>query len=214
MNSCGRVRAVACAVGAVVGLWQAGASAEEQAAARRAEPPAEHVRLDLGLGLLAPTNSGSGGGGVGALGITTVMPFTRATFEAHLAGPAWFLIAAQGGYEESSFNGDEGHHWLAALRIGPRFEARVIDEVEAGGYVLVEGALGHVEVEGYGASNLQVGGVAGGSIHFRPTPLFGVRLAIDVLRAGYQRGVAGEVDASTGYVRLTASPSIELTFTF
>lgn len=190
------------------------ASAAEAAAPNEPEVPTEHVRLNLGLGLLGPTNLGAGGAGVGTLGATALMPFTRASFEAHLAGPAWLVISAQGGYEESSFNGQEASNWLAALRFGPRFEARVVDKVEAGGYVLAEGVLGNAEVEGNRNSTIQVGGVAGASIHFRPTPLFGVRLAIDVLRAGYQRGASGALEASSGYVRLTASPSIELTFTF
>lgn len=175
-----------------------------------AAPSQESVRLDLGLRL-------NGLGGVGQQ--PQLMPIAILAFEAHMAGPAWFLIAGNGGYALQSTDDDGGSRsWNVALRAGPRLQWPVVDRVDAGGYLLVSGGASSFLVgrEGnlvYEGKAYQIGGVLGGSIHFRATPLFGVRLALDLVEAGYQV-IQADFDTTGGFAGFNPSPSAELTFTF
>ena len=54
----------------------------------------------------------------------------------------------------------------------------------------------------------------GAGLHFRPTRLFGVRLGVQVLELGYARVVYDQQSGYSAFAHLTASPSLELTFSF
>ncbi len=177
----------------------------------RSPPPDPSVRLDLGLGLgwvaLAPA---AGQGAVG--GLVGPLPMARLAVEPHLLGPAWLTIRAQGGYARTREIGGEAEAYSANLSVGPRFDVPVHDVVEVGGFARAEGSFSMYDHPLEPAiRTLAVGGVAGASLHFRTSPLFGVRLDVDVLRGGYARSSQGVED---GYVGLAASPWVSLTFTF
>ncbi len=211
MGSSRGVHTCACAVGMAVVVWQTEARTAEETPPPT-EPLWESVRVDMGLGLMGATNAGAG---IGTLGIASIMPMASLALEAHMSGPAWFVISARGGYSEQMRDDDtESGSWLAALRIGPRLEWPVVDRVEAGGYLLVTGSMGSYLYDyNEGADRLSIGGVLGGSIHFRATPLFGVRLGLDLVSAGYFVESSSET-VTRGYAELSPSPSLELTFTF
>lgn len=179
---------------------------EEQA------PPIERHRLTLGM--TVPSGGvGTSNGGVGGLG---TIPYATAGYEARMAGPAWFLLALNGGlagntaedgYEESS-------SWYAGGTIGVRIEVPVHDYVEVGGHGRFGGGLGSYVNGGGNSDSWQLGAEAGAGIHFRPTRLFGVRLCIDVLDWGYREDFYGGGKSTGVYAHLKADPSLDLTFSF
>jgi hypothetical protein len=175
----------------------------------------ESVRLDLGLGLSGVTIVGATNGAAGTLG-GGLFPAAHAGLEVHLAGPAWLAIRARGSYSAFGDGSQVSRAWSAGGTIGPRFETPVFDFLDVGGHVFVDASYSGSEVliEGPQASTASVGGVAGASLHFRASRFFGVRLVLDVVRAGYAWTPGQIPEAAHTYAQLTASPQIELTFTF
>lgn len=225
--TCRAARAIVCAVGSGVFGWSATAAAEEASDTpgmeRRRD---EHVRVDLGIGLMGGlgggiagaggAHAGLGGLGSGGLGGLGLIPTASVAFEGHLAGPAWLVVEGSGGYAD--WNGGDGTSASSvsgALRAGPRFEWRVVDRVDAGFHVLARAATSHAENEpGSEWDAFDVGGDAGASIHFRATPVFGVRLVLDVVSAGYSTASTDELAAtSSGYAEVDPSPAVQLTLT-
>jgi hypothetical protein len=239
MLSSWRARAIGCALGMGLGVVSGGAWAQEAAvdlgpreAAERSEggergapgaqgaPGArseerrnESVRVDIGLGYM---------GGLGGW-----MPIATATFEGHLGGPAWLVVGGSGGWSQWEDGDNVSTTTSVGVRVGPRFEWHVIDRFDAGFYGFATGSFAHSETQiaaqagGQGAGPaeggydaLDVGGVAGASIHFRMSRVFGARVAVDIVRGGYATADYDGGEASSGYLQLSPSPAAELTFTF
>lgn len=178
----------------------------------------ERARLDLGIGLMGGWGAGTGSGGGAAGGLGGLMPMVHASGELHLAGPVWLVVRAQGGYASWETDGVEGTSWSAGGAVGPLVETPVFDFADVGGYLLVGGSYGRSEDDTVRTASAQLGGVAGVSVHFRATRFFGVRLLLDVLEAGRAWSGYASLDQGTAgsntYARVTAQPSMELTFTF
>jgi opacity protein-like surface antigen len=182
------------------------AATTEEAAGAKKEPPAlDHHRLLLGL--MLPV--GLSGGSSGALGGLTP-PAAQASYETRMTGPAWFMVGARGSGERIGTDTMESGSWSFGGFTGVRLEAPVHEYVEVGGYGVFE-AAGHEWSEGYGWN---FGFDFGAGLHFRPTRLFGARLGVEVLKLGYEKETYLDQLAYRAYARLTASPSIELTFSF
>lgn len=215
MRSCRIARAIGFLVGIMlVTQSEAWANETPEMAAR-----SESVRVDVGLGIAG--NLG-GGGAVAGLGGGPLIS-TGVAVEAHLAGPAWLVVRGSGGFTQWDTEGvASASSSFAGLRVGPRFEWRVIDYFDAGFHVQANGAVAHDEgsassgADAYDGDAYEVGGVAGGSIHYRATSVFGVRLAVDLVKAGYASSWndTGKASVSAGYANLSPAPSAELTFTF
>ncbi len=227
MVSCSMARGVKTLAAAGVGvlLVQPARAAEPpndgaQAQSAQREEVAPTFRIDLGMGASWATNGGGAVAGVGTLGgVGPFTPFALISFEGHLAGPVWLVVRATGDYARQTYEDEVASAWSLGLQAGPRFEFPVASRVDVGGHVLLQGAYGRArqslpDGEDGSSETVRVGGLAGTSVHFRITPLFGVRLAIDVLRAGYGWGNGGGTDWSSAYAQLTADPSVALTFTF
>lgn len=228
MGTCWMARALGCALG--VGLVATSDAVwAEDATAPRAEAGAANgertgsVRVDLGIRAMSGTGGLGGAGGLGGtagIGAASILvPAATAALEVHLGGPAWLVLSGDGGHvsgEDAS--GATTSSTSFALRAGPRFEWPVIDRFDAGFHVLATGAVSHAELDRDDdveeADTIDLGGVAGASIHFRATRVFGVRVAIDVLRGGWARSELEGGVSTTGHVQLVASPAAELTFTF
>ncbi len=221
--TCRAVRAIRCAVGTGMLVSSRGAWAEEAHGAGEREPRDENVRVDLGLGLVGGLAS-SGISGLGALGGTGglagsgIVPTASVAGEVHLAGPAWLVVEGNGATAQwNSGDGMTASSLSGGLRAGPRFEWRVVERVDAGFHVLARGSVSHAEATSGGEwDSVDVGGVAGASIHFRATPVFGIRLLLDVVSAGYATASSDQVadPTSSGYAQVVPSPAIQLTFTF
>lgn len=205
MVSCWRARAIGCALG--MGFIVVSASAEAQEVGRgeaQEEAPklrTESIRVDIGVGYM--------GGAAG------VVPVGTAAMEGHLGGPAWLVVGGSGGWSTWEDGGGRTSTSTSAnLRAGPRFEWRVIDRFDAGFHGFASASFSHSETTpSEEVDTFDVGGVAGASIHFRASRVFGVRVAIDVVRGGYAMASYGGVDSSA-YVQVAPSPAAELTFTF
>jgi hypothetical protein len=180
----------------------------------------ERARLDLGIGLMGGWGAGTanGAGAASGSGLGGLMPIVHASGELHLAGPVWLVVRAQGGYASWETDGVEGTSWSAGGAVGPLVETPVFDFADVGGYLLVGGSYGRSEDDTVRTASAQLGGVAGVSVHFRATRFFGVRLLLDVLEAGRAWSGYASLDQGTAgsntYARVTAQPSMELTFTF
>lgn len=180
------------------------APTEKKESEKDAKPPVDHHRLVLGMGY--PQLLAGSAGALGSLG-----PYGSAGYETRIAGPAWFMIAAHGGvssYEDSSSGGTTA--WSIGGTTGVRLEAPVFDFVDVGGYGAFRGAAS--QAQEYSAYS--VGAVFGLGLHLRPTRFFGVRLGLEVLSAGYSHAAYMQDVARAAYANLTASPSLELTFSF
>ncbi len=200
------------------GAAEAEGNGEARAKVQAEEPTGntESVRLDMGLGLSGVTivGTGNGGAGAGPLG-GGLFPMASVGLEVHLAGPAWLVIRARGSYSSFDEAVQTWHAWSAGGTIGPRFETPVFEFLDVGGHVFFDASYSGMDVPyGVQESNLSLGGIAGGSLHFRPTRFFGVRLVLDVVRAGYAWTQGQTSEAAQGYAQLSASPQVELTFTF
>jgi hypothetical protein len=221
-------RPIACGIVASCVLFisqRAQAQEAEAKAEKEQEPPKEaqaeeRARLDLGLGLMGGWGAGTGNaaGAAGGAGLGGLMPTVHATGELHLAGPVWLVVRAQGGYASWETDGVGGSSWNVGGSLGPLVETPVFDFADVGGYLLVGGSYGRSADDTLRTANAQIGGVAGVSVHFRATRFFGVRLLLDVLEAGHAwSGYGPPTDGTFGsntYARVTAQPSMELTFTF
>lgn len=177
------------------------------------------LRVDLGLGLPGANGAGltSIGGGLGAAGGLTSswIPTGEVTLELRAVGPLWFVGRAIGSYHTASAQGFEvARSWSVGGQAGVRVEVPLLDWLEAGGHVLLGGNVARSAAESYASSGYFVGGVVGASTHLRPTELFGVRLSLDILRAGHQSSSGTGHDASGTFIELTATPHLELTFSF
>ena len=197
-------------------LARAAPGEAEDADAAETAPRDERVRVAIGVGWMAAglgASAGAGAGPIGALG----GPMATATLEARLGGPAWAVAGVRGDMAQATANDQTSETYSVGGTAGLRLETPVFRWLDAGGHVLAEASRGAVEVSGDGggeATFTRVGGVAGPSIHFRPSEVFGVRLALDVLHAGRtwaedQNGEATAVNAG-----VSASPRAEVTFSF
>lgn len=201
MVSCWRARAIGCALGMGLVVVSTRAEAQEEGRAEGSKPRTESVRADIGIGYL---------GGTGGM-----VPVATAALEGHLVGPAWLVVGGSGGWSRWEDGGGRTSTSTAAnLRVGPRFEWNVIDRFDAGFHGFASASFAHSETTPSEEVDLiDVGGVAGASIHFRASRVFGVRVAIDVVRGGYAQASYGGLDSSA-YVQVAPSPAAELTFTF
>jgi len=180
------------------------APTEEKESEKDAKRPVDHHRLVLGMGY--PQALAGSAGGLGSMG-----PYGSAGYEARIAGPAWFMIAAHGGVSSFESSGVQSTTtWSIGGTTGVRLEAPVFDFVDVGGYGAFRGAASRAQ----DASAHFVGAVFGVGLHLRPTRFFGVRLGLEVLSAGYSHSAYLHQVASAAYANLTASPSLELTFSF
>lgn len=217
-------------VGALV--WTFEASAEEAKAASSDAPAGveeqragQRHQLALGLGLQGVAlGGGAGAGAAGPLG-GVPSPYLTTGFETRLAGPAWLLLEAHGSVGKDNGYGATGTQWSAGGALGVRLEHPVYDFVSVGGYGALVGSYSHAAYEGPGpegepwafeSNAFSVCAVFGVGLHFRASSFFGVRLGLELLRAGYS-----EVDepltnsgAAGAFAQLAASPRVALTFTF
>ncbi|MBL8744195.1 MAG: hypothetical protein JNK04_23970 [Myxococcales bacterium] len=188
----------------------AAAAASDPATKRESATPESH-RLNLGMTIPL--------GGVSAGGSSTLgsLPSASAGYEARMTGPAWFLVALRGGLNSaySRYTEPEGDTvesrfgaWSAGGTVGVRVEKPVHEYVEVGGYGIVGAMFSQTN---YGES-LGIGGAFGAGLHFRPTRLFGIRLAVEVLDWGYSESVNGADESQGGYATLKASPGLDFTF--
>ncbi|NUP05590.1 MAG: hypothetical protein HOW73_05970 [Polyangiaceae bacterium] len=172
-------------------------------------PPPEYVRVGLGMGLMFA-------GGLNAP--VSVVPLAVAGVDVHMFGPAWLVLRANGNYADDELNGQSTKTYGVGGRIGVRLEAPLFDWLEAGGYGALQGQYSKQSSSGLtGPLDSQTGwfgGVIGASAHLRPTRFFGVRLGLDVLRAGHAWSTYGEESYESTSVAFEPSPSVELTFTF
>ena len=213
-------------VGLALGLGLERAALADDAAPESAPPAGveevrskQRYRLDLGMGM-----QGVGVATTGALGGLS-SPFARAGFEARLAGPAWLMLEAHGSVGTNEGYGSASSWWSAGGAIGVRLEQPVYDFVSVGGYGVVLGSYSRAGYAGPGpdgapigadSSAFSVGAAFGVDLHFRASSFFGVRLGLELLRAGYEESWddwTGD-GASGAFGRLTASPRVALTFTF
>lgn len=212
-----RARAMGCALWMGLGSVVTDAQAEEaadEATTPEVEAPETTHRFALGA-----TWIGMGGAdGMAGLGGLAGTPSYHLAYEPRVARMLRLLVRVEGAYGAQSTVGAESEGFSMGGRLGLRAEQPIAEVFGVGGYAAAEGRgirVSFTQAEQSSAlSSLMVGGVAGLSAAYHPSPFFGLRVSADVLRGSYGRTTSGGgVTESTG-VELVVHPAGELTFSF
>lgn len=181
--------------------------------------PVERVRLDLGVTIMS---LGGGNGGV------AVWPSVHTGLEIRMAGPAWLIASGHASYREHELDAwdptysDESTSINGGGRLGVRLETPVFEWLELGGHATLGARYGrHDSLVNGDHESIDIGAQGGVGAHLRPKRFFGMRLGLDVVRAGRswsrataQYDVRSEQTSSAAYAEIIAWPTFEMTFTF